>query len=637
MRHMIRVGRMDGRVFAIDAGELVAQTTGVIAAKGRGKTYLAQLLAEGLLDAGAQVIGIDPVAKWFALRLGADGRPRGGKDIFLLGGRRADAPLAPETGRLVAKTLVEQRLSAVLDLTFMRKHQKHKFLADFGEELLHLKQREDSPPPLHAFLEEAQTVLPQMQRHGGPDEMRMLGAWEDIVRLGRNCGIGCTLISQRPQSVNKEALSQVEALFALGVNEVPARKAIDAWVQEKGADREIVGELPGLPVGEAILWSPSWLRVFGRVEIGQKTTFDASATPKLGRRRAVGRLSKVNVKALRRSMEEAVKVAERDDPTALKRKVVELETALAKAAKVVVPKVVVKPAAPPSPSATAAVRLDRRSMRVLEKHLRKAAVLTGRMGKLASRLAVAKSAFTTLTGRLATLTDRAAQSQQVVVTTMGTLKEELHRVRTAPATPPAPARPAPVATKLPLPPALPPLPMIPRRRPTAVPTPDQGNGAEAPALKAGARVMLRVLEGAGDAGLTRSELAVHSILSQTGGTLSDYLSALRARGLIREENGRIYLADGVKPDGGPLRRGPAEIVELWGSSGKLKAGARRMLDALMQRYPDVVPREELATLSEVSATGGTMSDYLSALNASGLIEKQRGGACANPALYLYKE
>jgi DNA helicase HerA-like ATPase len=32
----------------------------------------------------------------------------------------------------------------------------------------------------------------------------MLGAIEDIVRLGRNFGIGVSMISQRPQSINTE-------------------------------------------------------------------------------------------------------------------------------------------------------------------------------------------------------------------------------------------------------------------------------------------------------------------------------------------------------------------------------------------------------------------------------------------------
>jgi DNA helicase HerA-like ATPase len=60
-------------------------------------------------------------------------------------------------------------------------------------------------------IEESQLIIPQFT--GGGDVARMVGIYEEIIRLGRNYGIGCTMISQRPQSVNKEVLNQTECLF----------------------------------------------------------------------------------------------------------------------------------------------------------------------------------------------------------------------------------------------------------------------------------------------------------------------------------------------------------------------------------------------------------------------------------------
>jgi hypothetical protein len=115
----------------------------------------------------------------------------------------------------------------------------------------------------------------------------MLGAFESIVRLGRNYGIGASLITQRPQSVNKEVLSQVECLCVLQVNGTHERKALEEWVQEAGADRKLVGELPGLERGEGYVWSPSWLRIFQRVHFAKKTTTSTRARrPRWARRRA---------------------------------------------------------------------------------------------------------------------------------------------------------------------------------------------------------------------------------------------------------------------------------------------------------------------------------------------------------------
>jgi DNA helicase HerA-like ATPase len=129
-------------------------------------------------------------------------------------------------------------------------------VTDFAEELFHRKKANRSP--MHLVVEEAQVFVPQ--RTMG-DEARMLGAFEDLVKLGRNFGIGVTLISQRPQSVNKDALNQTECLVVLQTNGAQERKAIEAWIVEQGLDvGELVDTLPSLERGEAWVWSPSWLR-----------------------------------------------------------------------------------------------------------------------------------------------------------------------------------------------------------------------------------------------------------------------------------------------------------------------------------------------------------------------------------------
>lgn len=302
--------------------DAVTQTFGIVARKGAGKTYLAGVIAEQMIDARAQVVIIDPVGNWWGLRVAADGVSKG-KDIFVIGGRHGDLPLVPEAGAKIADVLVSKQISAVIDVSRFRKNERKRFAADFAEEFFQLKK--DQPSAVHLFIEEAQLFVPQ---RSGPDEARMLGAFEDIVRVGRNYGIGCSLISQRPQSVNKEVLSQVECLIALQVNGVHERKALDEWVQEAGADRKLVNELPGLNRGEGYVWSPAWLRIFKKVRFVQKTTFDASATPEAGRAAKTAKLVAVDVDALRADLEEVVAKAERDDPKALKRRITELERQL---------------------------------------------------------------------------------------------------------------------------------------------------------------------------------------------------------------------------------------------------------------------------------------------------------------------
>lgn len=299
--------------------DVVTQTLAAIGRKGSGKTYLATMIMEQMLDIGAQVVAIDPIGNWWGLRVGADGRSKG-KDIFVMGGDHGDVPLVPEAGARIAKLIVDKQISAVLDVSSFRLNERKRFCTDFGEEILHLKKSRRTP--VHIFIEEAQLLIPQRV---GPDEARMVGAFEQIVRLGRNYGIGCTLVTQRPQSVNKEVLSQVECLCVLQITGPHERKALEEWVQEVGADRKLIGELPGLGRGEGYVWSPGWLRIYKRVKFSKKTTFDASATPKVGQAARTAKLSKVDINRLRKDMEDVLAQAEKDDPKALRRRIVELE------------------------------------------------------------------------------------------------------------------------------------------------------------------------------------------------------------------------------------------------------------------------------------------------------------------------
>lgn len=314
MKHVLKISKEIN--LPIDA---VTQTFAFIGRKGAGKTYLASMVAEQMLDQSSQIVIIDPVGNWWGLRVGADGKSKG-KEIFVIGGDHGDIPLIPEAGAKIAKLIVEKNISAVLDVSSFRIGEHKRFAAEFAEEFFHLKKAHRSP--IHMFIEEAQKLIPQRV---GPDEARMVGAFEQIVRLGRNYGIGCSLVTQRPQSVNKEVLSQVECLCVLQVTGPHERKALEEWVQEAGADRKLIGQLPGLERGEGYVWSPAWLRIFERVHFSKKETFDASATPVVGQKTKQASLSAVDVESIKKDMAEVIEQATKDDPKTLRKRIVELE------------------------------------------------------------------------------------------------------------------------------------------------------------------------------------------------------------------------------------------------------------------------------------------------------------------------
>lgn len=576
--------------------DVVTQTIAAIARKGGGKTYFATLLAEEMILAGAQVVVIDIVGNWYGLRLGPGGRGKG-VDVYVFGGEHGDLPLTPDSGPRIARLLVERQISVVLDISAFRKAERLRFAAQFAEEFYHLKKTQKSA--VHVFVEEAQKLIPQMVKG---ESAAMVGAWEDIVRLGRNYGIGCTLVTQRPQSVNKEVLSQVEMLVVLQVNGVHERKALTEWVQEKGADRALVGELPGLAVGEAYVWSPSWLRIFERVKIAQKRTYDASATPEVGARRREIKLSKTDVKVLREELAEVVAKAERDDPSALKRRIAELEREVARKT----------PAAPAATRTIETLVLREREAKRLEKVIERA-------GRIVERAhGVADSVAALVAARVEKIAQKQPPPPPAVDPRIATAQSRFLARRGLPSAP-APAR---------------------GRRPVVAPV---GGSAIAPGdakpLKAGARTMLRVLAGMHGNACPRTALAVHSIISQTGGTFSDYLSSLRSAGYLADYTNDVGLTpEGVEAAGefgSPILRGAREIAGAWGASGKLKAGARRMLDVLLSRGESEISRESLAADADVTGTGGTFSDYLSSLRSAGLIETNGGLVRAAGCLFIH--
>lgn len=161
-------------------------------------------------------------------------------------------------------------------------------MTNFAERLYHAKgMKRDA---LHVAVDEADAFAPQNPR---PESARLLGAMEDLVRRGRSRGLGLTLITQRPASLNKNVLTQAEVLVVFQLVGPLDRKAIDEWVKVNGAEEEraqLLASIASLPVGTAWVWSPSWLKTFQKIAVRRRRTFDSSATPKAGAKRIAPRV-----------------------------------------------------------------------------------------------------------------------------------------------------------------------------------------------------------------------------------------------------------------------------------------------------------------------------------------------------------
>jgi len=305
--------------------EAITQTFGVIGIKGSGKTYFAGKLYELFYAEGVQCIVLDPVGLWYGLRLNKAGTGASNISAPVFGGLHGDVPLTQDSAKVVASWLLESGSSAILDVSQFRKGVRKEFVADLCEELFHAQKKRRTP--LHLFIDEAQIFVPQRP---SPGEQRMLGAMEDIVRLGRNFGIGVTLISQRPQSVNKEVLNQVEPLIVFQLAAAHERKAVEDWIVYSGADvKNELRSLSALQKGEGYFWSPSWMQRFEKFRCHEKETFDATATPTLGQKAAQPvELSPTDISNLSDKIKSMAERIASKDPAALEKKITELQRQL---------------------------------------------------------------------------------------------------------------------------------------------------------------------------------------------------------------------------------------------------------------------------------------------------------------------
>lgn len=310
--------------------ELAARTQAILAQKGAGKTYAAMKETEKLMEFGSQVVCLDPTGVWWGLRSSADGKDEG-FPIIIMGGDKADVPLEPSAGDVIAEFVQASGQSVILDMShFESNAAQDRFVTDFATRLYRLKATAANRNTIHLMLDEADSFIPQRP---GKSQLKMLGAWEAIVRRGRSRGLGLTMITQRPAVLNKNVLTQVDLLVCLrivGKQDFDAVKEWTAMYATAEQKAEFLTSLPQLKNGEAWFWSPGWLRIFRQTMIDKKWTFDSSRTPEPGEAaRVPKKVAPVDLANLSDQIKATVEAKKANDPAALKKLVREHERTLA--------------------------------------------------------------------------------------------------------------------------------------------------------------------------------------------------------------------------------------------------------------------------------------------------------------------
>lgn len=564
--------------------DAVTQTFALLAKRGSGKSYTASVMAEEMLKASQQIVALDPTGAWYGLRSGFP--------VVIFGGEHADVPLEESAGEVVARAIVENGFSAILDLSLFRKGQMIRFMVAFAETLYRLNRQ-----PLHLFVDEADAVAPQMKNYGG-DENRMLGAMEDIVRRGRKRGIGCTLITQRPAVLNKNVLTQCEILISLRLVHPKDINAIEEWVNVHGDPKvadTMIASLPSLPIGTAWIWAPGWGDIFQKVEIRKRETFDSGATPKPGEAtKRPGKMREIDIAALGQAIQDTIEKAERNDPAELKRTIVDLKRKLEKA----------EQSAPKAEQKHIEVPVfDAACQQLLEKVQEVCGEVLKSTQERAEELANINRWLIEARVRAGRTVERHLIDWQHHQTkrTIESLAKGEH----------GPIQSIPRAERF-------------YREKSQAPSTSNGE------VSGGMRRMMIVL--AQRPGLTKKQLGVRAGLSSRSGTFGTYMSSLRSSGYMTANEPFQLTDEGHKALGqyDPLPSGRA-LLDFWlrHESG----GVARMLSVLANAYPDSLSKQELGERAEISSTSGTFGTYISRLRTLELAEGPSSALRANPELF----
>lgn len=558
----------------------------ILGKTGSGKSNLAKTIAEDLLAQGQRVCVIDPTGTWWGLRLMADGAAPSGHPIVIFGGQHADLPVGPNHGAAIARTVGTSSTPAIVDTRMMSVSDRTRFFTGFAETLIQANRGE-----LTLIIDEAHLFMPQAGARVGGGAPAMLHAGNNLVSLGRGVGLRIVLISQRPAKLHKDSLTQVETLVAMRLIAPQDRKAIDEWIGEwadahEGGD--LVTSLPSLATGDAWVWSPE-IGHLERSHCPLAATYDSGHV----RDRAELKLRPIDVAAIEAQLEEVGADMLGDDPKRLKRRIAELERDLAK-----------KPE-PGIDESEVARRID-------------AAVRTTRQ-KYARLYAVADKEIADLSTEAHAIAARVDELQKMI--REASPPDE-------PAREDASARPGPPSSRRTTPSNRQKAPNIPAE-------PGASRGLTGPQQR-----ILDALAWLADLGIaeraSRIQVAFLAGYKPGGGAFNNTLGSLRSAGLISyPSSGEVALT----VDGGAcacrLDLPPTDEALHRAVLDKLTGPQRRLLQPLIDAWPDEMTVEALAAAAGYEAGGGAFNNTRGSLRSLGLIDYPGPGrAVAQSVLFV---
>lgn len=233
---------------------------------GSGKSNTAGKICEEILEQSYPLMVIDTEGEYYGLKeeyellhIGAD--------------EECDLQVGPEHSEKIAELALEQNVPIILDVSgYIQSEEVNQLVHDTCKAMFDKEKKLKKPFPI--LVEEAHEWIPQQGSRG--EDGRVTDMLIRIGKRGRKRGLGLCALSQRPQSVDKDYITQTDYKIWHNLD----------WDTELEVVRKVLGKdwvdtVSDLSLGEAIIQTDFLEESKQKVHILQKKTFDAGATPDL--------------------------------------------------------------------------------------------------------------------------------------------------------------------------------------------------------------------------------------------------------------------------------------------------------------------------------------------------------------------
>ena len=247
--------------------DYVTQKACLLGVTGSGKSYSAGDILEEFCKYDLPFVMIDVMGVHWGVATKYD--------IVVLGGRKGQQ-LDKSKGKEYAELVCKEIKQIVFDLSQWNDFEMQEFMAQFLQEMFTLHSSDRIPR--HIFVEEAEVFFPQQ----GYDSSKLsLLAGNKIMKRGRSVGLGMTLISQRPQDLNKKTLSQSQCTFIMHMEGIQEMEVVNKMLRNDPNKTEHLNEILSFQQGECLVYSPAWLNEIKTFKFRERECYHAGDTPSL--------------------------------------------------------------------------------------------------------------------------------------------------------------------------------------------------------------------------------------------------------------------------------------------------------------------------------------------------------------------